>query len=124
MEGTEKFSWRKRARSFRYAWRGLGLLVKEEHNSRLHLAAAAAAVVLGIVLKINTWEWVAIIACIGWVLMAECFNSAIEAVADRFGGERHRLIAKAKDIAAGGVLISAIAAAAIGLIIFLGKLTG
>lgn len=123
MEEHEKFSWKKRARSFVYAWRGLGQLFREEHNSRIHLSAALLVVVAGFIVGLERWEWVAVVGCIGWVIMAEAFNSAVEAVADRFGGERHPLIAKAKDIAAGGVLVSAIAAAIIGMIIFLRKLT-
>lgn len=123
MDPSEKFSWRKRGRSFIYAWSGLRILFKEEHNSRIHLAAAIVAIILGILLRIEPWQWVAIVGCIGWVIMAECMNSAVEAVCDRFGSERHPLIAKAKDVAAAGVLVSAIAAVIIGAIIFLGKLT-
>lgn len=122
MERKEKFSWKKRGQSFGYAFRGLGQLFREEHNSRIHLCAAIMAIILGLWLRVSTWEWVALIGCIGWVIMAEAFNSAIEAVADRFGPERHPLIKKAKDIAAGGVLLSAISVAIIGLIIFLPKL--
>lgn len=122
MEKDQGFSWRKRLRSFTYAGRGLRQLLREEHNSRIHLAIAVAVVILGFCLRLEAWEWVAVVGCIGTVFMAEAMNSAVEALADRFGAERHPLIAKAKDIAAGGVLIMACAAAAIGLIIFIPKL--
>lgn len=123
MESNEKFSWRARGRSFRYALAGLRRLVADEHNSRLHLAAAAGALLLGAVVGLERWEWVAIVGCIAMVIMAEAFNSAIEAVADRFGPERHPLIGKAKDVAAGGVLVAATGALVIGAIIFLGKIS-
>lgn len=122
MEKETPFSWRKRGKSFVFAFRGLQQLLRDEHNSRIHCAFALAAVILGIWLRIAAWEWIAIVGCIGAVVMAEAFNSAIEALADRFGPERHPLIAKAKDIAAGAVLIMASAAAVIGLVIFLPKL--
>ena len=122
MEGNEKFSWRARGRSFRYAWAGIRRLVVDEHNSRLHLVAGACAVLLGAVVGLERWEWVAVVGCIAAVIAAEAFNSAIEAVADRFGPERHPLIGKAKDVAAAGVLVTAIGAAIIGAIIFLSKI--
>ncbi len=122
MKERERFSWRARGRSFRYAFAGLGRLVRDEHNSRLHLCAAVAAVALGIALGISRWEWVAVTLSISMVLAGEAFNSAVEAVADRFGPERHPLIGKAKDVAAAGVLILAVGAAVTGCIVFLPRL--
>lgn len=119
MEGNEKFSWRARARSFRYAAKGVATLIREEHNSRIHLCAAAAAVALGLWLDLERWEWVAVVICIAAVLMAEAFNSAVEAACDRFGPECHPLIGKSKDIAAAGVLIMAAGAAVTGCIVFI-----
>ena len=123
MERGERFSWRKRGRSFLYAFRGIGMLLRDEHNSRIHLVAGMCAVALGRGLGLERWEWVAVTGCIAAVMAAEAFNSAIEAVADRFGVERHPLIGKGKDVAAAGVLITALGALIIGLIVFLGKLT-
>lgn len=123
MIGNEKFSWRKRAKSFLYAFAGLKSLFRDEHNARIHLVAASVAVVAGLILHISALEWVAIVGCIAAVMAGEAFNSAIEALADRFGAEHHPLIKKAKDIAAAGVLILACGALIIGAIIFLGKLT-
>ena len=60
--------------------------------------------------------------CCGAVLTAEAMNSAVEAIADLVSPEFHPLVKKAKDVAAAGVLMTAIAAAAAGLIIFLPKL--
>ncbi len=116
------FSWRARARSFRYAGRGVRALLLTEHNARLHCGFAVAAIVLGFALRISAGEWVAIVICIGSVLMAEGFNSAVEAVCDMVSPGKHPLIARAKDIAAGAVLLMAIAAFIAGCIIFIPKI--
>lgn len=117
-----KFSWKKRFASFSYAFAGIAALVKGEHNARIHCVVAIAVVVTGILLDISQMEWVAVSLCIGAVLMAEGFNSAIEALADKVCKESDPLIKRAKDIAAGAVLIMAIASVAVGLIIFLPKI--
>lgn len=122
MERNEKFSWRARGRSFGYAWQGIVTLVREEHNARLHLSAAILAILLGLLLGLAPWEWVAVVMCIALVTAAEAVNSAIEALCDRFGPERHPLIGKAKDTAAAAVLLTAAGAAITGAIIFIPKL--
>ena len=118
----EKFSLRKRARSFKYAFCGIRTLLRDEHNSRIHLAAMACAITAGFLLRISATEWCVVALCCGAVLMAEAMNSAVEAIADLVSQEYHPLIKKAKDVAAAGVLMMAIAAAAAGLIIFIPKL--
>lgn len=118
----EKFSWRKRARSFVYAFRGIKLLLRNEHNAWIHSAAALTAVALGLWLSLSAMEWVAVALCIGAVLAAEAFNSAIEALADRVSPGYDEAIGRSKDLAAGGVLLTAIGALIVGLIIYLPKL--
>lgn len=115
----EPFSVRKRLRSFRYAFQGMKTLLREEHNSRIHLAAMLAVIIAGFLLRISRVEWCLATICFGTVFMAEAMNSAIEAVADLVMPDKHPLIKKAKDVAAAGVLFTAIAAAAVGLIIFI-----
>lgn len=119
MKQNERFSWRARGRSFRYAWQGIVALVRDEHNSRIHLCAALCAVILGFWLGLRPWEWVAVTLCIASVLAAEAVNSAIEALCDRFGAQHHPLIGKAKDTAAAAVLLTAAGAAITGAIIFI-----
>lgn len=119
MKQHERFSWRARGRSFRYAWQGIVTLVRDEHNSRIHLCAALCAIILGCCLGLRRWEWVAVTLCIVSVLAAEAVNSAIEAVCDRFGPQSHPLIGKAKDTAAAAVLLTAAGAAVTGAIIFI-----
>ena len=119
---NEGFSWKRRMRSFRYAFNGIRLLVGGEANARIHCVAAACAVTAGICLDISRLEWIAVTFAIGMVLAAEAVNSAIEALADRVSPEYDEAIKRTKDLAAGAVLLLAIAAAVVGLIIFLPKL--
>ena len=118
----QKFSISSRIRSFGYAFNGLKILFKEEHNSRIQLLAAIAAVIAGFVFNISPTDWIAIIFAIGFVLAMEAINSAIEGLADFVSPEKHDMIKKVKDLSAAGVLISALTALVIGLIVFLPKI--
>ena len=114
----QKSSFRKRLRSFRYAFAGVGLLLREEPNARIHVTITVLVLVAGIVLRVSPVEWGVLVVCIGMVLAAEAFNSAIERVADYLTTERDDRIRDIKDLAAGAVLLCAIAAAIVGLIVF------
>lgn len=118
----EKFSIRKRARSFLYALAGIRTLMRDEHNSRIHMFAMACVIVIGLLLGLSSTEWCIVALCCGGVLMAEAMNSAVEAIADLVSSEFHPIIKKAKDVGAAGVLMMAIAAATAGLIIFIPKI--
>ena len=118
---AEKFSFAKRLAGFRYAFNGLKILIREEHNARIHLFVTCCVLIAGIVFKISAGEWIAVIFCIGLVFALELINSAIENTADLISKERNETIKKIKDLSAGAVLIAAIASAIIGLIIFLPK---
>ena len=107
-----------RLRSFRYALAGVRLLFGEEHNARIHATITVLVVVAGIVLRVSPVEWGVLVICIGMVLSAEAFNSAIERVANYLTTERDDRIRDIKDLAAGAVLLCAIAAAIVGLIVF------
>jgi len=117
-----KFSFISRLESFSHAINGLKILIREEHNARIHLIAAILVIVLGFVFQINMFEWVSIIFSIGLVFAFELINSALENIADFVSDEKHILIKKAKDMAAGAVLSASITAFVIGIIIFLPKL--
>ncbi|MFI3281186.1 MAG: diacylglycerol kinase family protein [Rikenellaceae bacterium] len=119
---SDKFSLRKRANSFRYAWQGIVALVRDEHNARIHLFAAVAAIVVGFALQISSMEWIAIVGCIAIVIATEAMNSAVEALCDKVSPEKHELIKKSKDCGAAAALIVSIAAAIIGCVIFVPKL--
>ena len=111
----------KRKASFKFAGRGLTRLIREP-NACIHAVAAVCVIAAGFIFSISATEWCLCILCIGAVFAAEGFNTALEALCDRVSPEKHPLIATAKDVAAGAVLITAIAAAAVGLIIFLPKI--
>lgn len=112
----------KRIKSFGFAFKGIKTAFKKGYNLHIQIFAAVIATLLGFVLNITITEWVVIILCIGLVLSAEIFNSAIEQLTDLVSPERNEKAGKVKDLAAGAVLVSAIASAIIGLIIFLPKI--
>jgi diacylglycerol kinase len=118
----KKFSVKKRMQSFKYAFNGLKILLREESNASIHLCVAICVLAMGFVFKISTNEWIIVIFCIGFVFALELLNSAIENIADFVSKQYHDLIKKTKDLAAGAVLVSAIVAAIVGLIIFVPKI--
>ncbi len=108
-------------RGFRFAINGIAHAAATEMNFRLHLLVAVIVIGCGIFFQIEMTEWSMIAICFGMVFGAECFNTAIERLADRVSKENDPLIGHAKDLAAGAVLVVAFSAAAVGLIIFLPK---
>lgn len=114
----QKFSIRARIRSFRYAFNGLRLLFVGEHNARIHAVAAILVVAGAWWFDFSAAEWTAVLLAIGMVISAEAVNSSIERLCDRVSPEHDPMIGQAKDLAAGAVLILAIAATAVGLVIF------
>jgi diacylglycerol kinase len=116
------FSIKKRAQSFGNAFNGIVQTMRNEHNFRIHLMVMLLVIIFGFALKVSTNEWLVIILCSGMVLSAEIFNSAIENLTDIISPEQNPKAGLAKDMAAAAVLVSAIAAAIAGLIIFVPKL--
>lgn len=117
-----KYDFKKQIRSFGYAWRGIRSCVGREQNLGTHLVAAVLVIAVGLALGLSRMEWVAVVLCIGIVIAAELINSAIERLVDLVSPGHHPVAGQVKDIAAGAVLVCAIAAAAVGLIIFVPKL--
>ncbi len=111
----------KRIKSFGYAFHGIGQTLKSEPNMRIHLVIAVLVVICGFLFKISTMEWLFCLFCFGLVFGAELFNSAIESLVDLVSPEYHPLAGRAKDIAAGAVLVCAVFSAIGGLIIFVPK---
>jgi diacylglycerol kinase (ATP) len=108
--------------SFGYAFKGLAYATKTQLNFRVHLVATVIAVAIGYALHIsvNDWQW--IILSITLVLVAELFNTAIEALTDLVSPEYNDLAGHVKDVSAGAVTLAAVFALIMGLIIFLPKL--
>ena len=108
----------RRLQSFRYAARGITAMIRSEPNARVHALAAALVILAGFAFEIERGEWLAIVLAIGGVFCAEGFNSAFEALCDVASPGRNLRVERAKDIAAGAVLLAALAALAVGVIVF------
>ena len=108
--------------SFRYAWRGFRQALGRERNLRIHMVLAALALALAYGLSLSRLEWALVVLCIGMVLVAELFNTTVESLVDLCQEDYHPLAAAAKDVAAAGVLIAAVAALLVGGIVFIPRL--
>ena len=117
------YDYKKQLRSFGYAWKGIRSCIGKEQNLSFHLLATPTVVAAGFLAGITRTEWMLVILCIGLVIAAELFNSAIEQLVNLVSPQRHPLAGRIKDIAAGAVLVCAATAAIIGLIIFIPYLT-
>jgi diacylglycerol kinase len=104
-------------RSFYFAFAGLAYLFRTQRNARVHAALGAAACALGAWLHITRVEWAVLVFTIALVLILEGLNTAVEAAIDLASPQVHPLAKAAKDLAAGMVLIAAIASVAVGLLI-------
>jgi len=111
------YSFRRLLKSFGYAFTGIWTMLKSQQNAWIHAFASIAVVTAGFLFQITPAEWCWLILVIMGVWVAEAFNTAFEFLADVASPEFHPLVKKAKDIAAGAVLISAIGAIVIGIII-------
>ena len=89
-----------------------------QHNAWVHATATVLALLAGFALQVSTADWCWIVLAISIVWTAEALNTAFEFLADAASPEFHPLVRDAKDVAAGAVLVTAIAAAVIGTMIF------
>lgn len=117
------FSLKARLKSFTYAFNGLRVMLKNEHNFRIHCFATVCAVTTGIIFNLSALEWAAIVFAIVLVVAGETFNSAVERLCDFVQPGRDERIGIIKDMSAGAVLLCAIAAVIIGLLVFVPKFT-
>ncbi len=105
-------------RTFRDAFHGIGAMFRTELNARVHLASAIVVVAGGLALDLPRIEWLILVLTIAAVLSLEAVNTAIEAICDVVSPDEHREIGRAKDVAAGAVLIAAIASVVVAILIF------
>ncbi len=108
--------------SFVFAWRGIKLLVRHENNARVHLLASGCTVGVGAWLGLSPVEWGVLVLLMALVWVAEAVNSAVERLVDLVSPQRNRLAGDVKDLAAGAVLLAAIAAVVGGSVIIAPKL--
>ncbi|WP_022752820.1 diacylglycerol kinase family protein [Butyrivibrio fibrisolvens] len=109
-------------KSFGYAFEGIFNTIKDERNIKIHLVVTTLVIIFGFILKISLSEWFVCILLFAIIIPLELVNTAIEAVVDLASKDYNPLAKKAKDAAAGAVLVAAILAAVIGGIIFFPKL--
>lgn len=107
---------------FSDAFNGIVSALKSQKNMKIHIVAAILVIGCGFFFNISTTEWSILILTIGLVIAAEIFNTAIEWICDFIEPNHNKKIGLIKDAAAGAVLILSIAAAIVGLLIFIPKL--
>ena len=104
-------------RSFGFAFAGIGFLLRTQRNARIHVVVGTLACGLAAWLRISRVEWAVIVFTISLVLILEGLNTAVECAIDLASPDIHPLAKAGKDLAAGMVLIAAIASVAVGLLI-------
>lgn len=107
-----------RLRSVRYAGRGIGIMLRSQHNAWLHAAATVLVVAGGVVCRISAGEWCWIVLAVMAVWTSEALNTAFEFLTDVASPAFHPVAGQAKDVAAGAVLISAMGSLVIGGLVF------
>lgn len=109
--------------SFDYAIRGIVYTLRTQRNMRLHFVVSVAVFVAALALHVSGLELIALIFAVGFVLVAELINTAIETTVDLAVDRYDALAAVAKDVAAGAVLVSAVTAVAVGYVVFFSRVT-
>ena len=110
--------WRRRVASFGHAGRGVWSALRSEVHLRFHALATIAVIGLGVYCHITRLEWALVAVSVACVWATELMNTAIEALTDLASPAYHPLAGKAKDVAAGAVLLAAIGALVVGALVF------
>jgi diacylglycerol kinase (ATP) len=118
---SQGFSIRARVRSFRFAMEGISSFFLREHNAWLHFMATIAVFILAALVGVTKTELLALVFAIGFVWVAEMFNTCIERMMDFVSVKQDAEIKFIKDLAAGAVLTAAITALIVGLVVFIPK---
>ena len=112
----------RRVRSFGYAFQGIATLFRTQAHAKIHLIATLLVIGLGIFLTLEAVEWALICLSITIVWVAEALNTAVEFVVDLASPDHHVLAGRAKDVAAGAVLLASFGAVAAAAFIFIPKI--
>jgi diacylglycerol kinase len=122
----EKNAWREVGHKQRFlnTFRGMYVFWMTTNNLFKYIAPTATLIViiLGFFLNVSSFEWIALILTIGFVIISEMFNTAIEIDIDLTSPQYHPYARDTKDVAAGAVLLSIITSIIVGLIVFLPKI--
>lgn len=109
--------------SFSHAMNGFYQAFKTERNIKLHILFGLLATLTGVLLELANYEWLVLVLTIGFVIVTELLNTAIEYTVDLVCGSTYNELAKySKDIAAGATLMASLIAVIVGLFLFLPKL--
>ncbi len=109
-------------KSFSFAFQGVKTAVTKGRNFRIQLGLFVLAALLGLILKLELAEWLALILVSTFVLIMELVNTSLEAITDLVSPEIAGSAKIAKDVAAAAVLISSFSAILVGALIFLPKI--
>ncbi len=107
----------KRMRSFRFAFDGIGYVLRTQPNALIHLIIMVCVFLVAIWLELTTQDWALLVLAMTIVWTAEFANTAIEALVDLASPEQHRLAKVAKDVSAGAVLVGVIGSIVVGLLV-------
>jgi diacylglycerol kinase (ATP) len=113
-----RFEFAARIKSVGHALHGIGYVLRSQHNAWIHAAATILVAGAGFYFHLSSIEWCCLVIAASSVWTAEALNTALELLADAAIEELHPLVGHAKDVAAGAVLVTAIAAVIVGAIIF------
>lgn len=109
-------------RSFGFAIEGVAYVWRTQPNMKIHCVMGTIAVILGFLLRISEPEWLALALVIGFVLILEVVNTAVETLVDLYTDEYSELAKHSKDTAAGAVMLMAGVSVVVGCIIFIPKI--
>jgi diacylglycerol kinase (ATP) len=112
----------RRAASFGHAFRGVAVALRSELHLQFHAVATVLVLGLGFYVGLTTTEWALVALSVASVWAAELFNTAIETLTNLASPGYHPLAGKAKDVAAGAVLLAALGAVVVGALVFVPKL--
>ena len=121
---AKPFSLKARLASFRYAFAGGRVMLSSQHNAWIHSVATIAVLTLSLVVGVTRLEWALLGLAIGLVWAMEALNTALELLADEVAPHLRPGIGRAKDVAAFAVLVAALAAVAVGCLVFVPYLSG
>lgn len=108
--------------SFKHAIDGIIIAFKTQPNFRIHTLAAICIILAGIFYSLSLTEWTSLSLVMALVIITELINTSIEATVDLLTAQHHQYAKIAKDVAAGSVLLAAIASIVVGALIFLPKI--
>ena len=111
-----------RLRSFKYAGQGVAFMLRTQHNAWIHAAISVVVIAGGLLFGVSASEWCWLVLAMASVWTAESFNTAIEIIVDIASPHYRPAAGRAKDVAAGAVLLCSVGALVVGLIIFLPRL--